>query len=173
VREAAMSSQIEGTDVTVSDIVLHNLNDDPERSAANLKDIREAYNYVEAIHMGFDALDEGRRIDQELVCEFHESLLVNVRGEDKRPGQIRDDVPVLIGPDNRIKNARFVPANPNSVALLLDQLLSYIRNGSYPPLIDIAITHLPVRDDSLLPRWKRATRTPAHHVAALQREPLF
>lgn len=56
VREAAMSSQIEGTDVTVSDIVLHDLEDDPERSAANLRDIREAYNYVEAIRTGFDAL---------------------------------------------------------------------------------------------------------------------
>ncbi len=141
VREAAMSSQIEGTEVTVSDIVLHNLDDDPERSAANLRDIREAYNYVEAIRTGFNALDEGRQIDQELLCELHESLLIDVRGENKRPGHIRDDIPVMIGPDNHIENARFVPANPDSVALLLDQLLSYIRNGSYPPLIDIAITH--------------------------------
>lgn len=141
VREAAMSSQIEGTDVTVSDIVLHDLNDDPKRSAADLRDIREAYNYVEAIRTGFAALDDGRRIDQELLCELHESLLIEVRGENKRPGQIRDDVPVMIGPDNHIENARFVPASPNTVHLLLDQLVSYIRNGTYPPLIDIAITH--------------------------------
>ena len=141
VREAAMSSQIEGTDVTVSDIVLHNLDDDPDRSAANLRDIREAYNYVEAIRTGFNALDEGSQIDQSLLSELHKSLLVDVRGEDKRPGHIRDELPVMIGPNNQLENARFVPANPNSVALLLDQLLSYIRNGSYPPLIDIAITH--------------------------------
>ena len=87
VREAAMSSQIEGTDVTVSDIVLHNLDDDPERSAATLRDIREAYNYVEAIRTGFDALDAGRRIDEELLCELHASLLVEVRGEDNAPGR--------------------------------------------------------------------------------------
>jgi Fic family protein len=141
VREAATSSQIEGTDVTVSDIVLHNVDEDPDRSAADLRDIREAYNYVEAIRTGFTALDEGRQIDQELICELHESLLIDVRGENKRPGQIRDEIPVMIGQDNRIENARFVPANPDSVALLLDQLQSYIRNGSYPPLIDIAITH--------------------------------
>lgn len=141
VREAAMSSQIEGTDVTVSDIVLHDLEDDPERSAANLRDIREAYNYVEAIRTGFDALNEAQRIDHDLLCDLHESLLIDVRGEDKRPGQVRDDVAVMIGPDDRIENARFVPANPDSVSLLLDQLLSYSRNGSYPPLIDIAITH--------------------------------
>lgn len=141
VREAAMSSQIEGTDVTVSDIVLHNLDDDPDRSAANLRDIREAYNYVEATRTGFNALDEGSQIDQSLLSELHKSLLVDVRGEDKRPGNIRDELPVMIGPNNQLENARFVPANPNSVALLLDQLLSYIRNGSCPPLIDIAITH--------------------------------
>lgn len=141
VREAAMSSQIEGTNVTVSDIVLHNLDDDPERSAADLRDIREAYNYVEAIRRGFEALDGGATIDQELICDLHEALLVEVRGENKQPGQIRDEVPVMIGSDNRLENARFVPANPNSVPLLLDQLCSYIRNGSNPPLIDIAITH--------------------------------
>jgi Fic family protein len=141
VREAAMSSQIEGTDVTVSDIVLHDLDDDPERSAADLRDIREAYNYVEAIRTGFNALDGGRQIDRDLLCDLHESLLIEVRGENKRPGHVRDDIPVMIGPDNNVENARFVPANPNSVGLLLDQLLSYIRNGRYPPLIDIAITH--------------------------------
>ena len=141
VREAAMSSQIEGTDVTVSDIVLHNLDDDPDRSAANLRDIREAYNYVEAIRTGFNALDEGSQIDQSLLSELHKSLLADVRGEDKRPGHIREELPAMIGPNNQLENARFAPANPNSVALLLDQLLSYIRNGSYPTLIDIAITH--------------------------------
>ncbi|RDZ34437.1 hypothetical protein C5B89_19100 [Haloferax sp. Atlit-47N] len=70
VREAAMSSQIEGTDVTVSDIVLHNLDDDPEHSATNLRDIREAYNYAEAIRTGFNALDDGRQIDRELLCDL-------------------------------------------------------------------------------------------------------
>lgn len=141
VREAAMSSQIEGTDVTVSDIVLHSLDDDPERSAIELEDVREAYNYVEAIRKGFDALADGSSVDQDLLCTLHETLLIDVRGEDKRPGQIRDDVPVLIGPTDHVEDARFVPANPDSVRLLLDQLLSYVRNGVYPPLIDIAITH--------------------------------
>jgi Fic family protein len=141
VREAAMSSQIEGTNVTVSDIVLHSLDNDPERSAAELEDIREAYNYVEAIRMGFNALTDGARLDQELICYLHETLLIDVRGENKRPGHVRDDTPVLIGPDEHIENARFIPASPANVSLLLDQLLTYIRNGTYPPLIDIALTH--------------------------------
>jgi Fic family protein len=141
VREAAMSSQIEGTDVTVSDIVLHEMDDEPRRSAAELRDVREAYNYVEAIRTGFDALDAGRDIDRDLVCELHDALLEDVRGEEKRPGHVRDEIPVMIGPDRHLENARFVPASPTSVPILLDQLLAYVRKGSYPPLVDIAITH--------------------------------
>ncbi len=81
-----MSSQIEGTNVTVSDIVLHNLDDDPERSAANQRDVQEAHNYVDAIRTGFDALGDGGQIDQERLCNLHQSLLVDVHGENKRPG---------------------------------------------------------------------------------------
>jgi Fic family protein len=141
VREAAMSSQIEGTDVTVSDIVLHDVDDEPERSAAELQDIREAYNYVDAIRAGFNALDEGREIDIDLLCDLHSSLLVDVRGEAKQPGELRTEIPVHIGQDESVENARFVPANPNHVPILLEQLLAYVRNGSYPPLIDIALGH--------------------------------
>ena len=140
VREAAMSSQIEGTDVTVSDIILHSPEDDPEQSAADLRDIREAYNYVEAISAGFESLEAGEALSRSLLCDLHESLLIDVRGEEKKPGDIRD-VPVIIGPNGNPENARFIPANPDSVPLLLDNLLTYIQTGKYPPLIDTAITH--------------------------------
>lgn len=140
VREAAMSSQIEGTDVTVSDIILHAPADDPEHSAAELRDIREAYNYVEAISTAFDALEKGESITRSLSCELHEHLLVDVRGEEKRPGEVRD-VPVIIGPDSNPEHARFIPSNPETAPLLLDNLLTYIQTGKYPPLIDTAISH--------------------------------
>ncbi|NGM71288.1 Fic family protein [Natronolimnobius sp. AArcel1] len=118
-----------------------NIGNDTERSAANQQDVQGAHNYAEAIRTGFDALGDGGQIDQELLCNLHQSLLVDVRSENKRPGNIQDEIPVLIGPDNPIKSVRFVPANPNSVALLFDQLVLYIKNSNYPPLIDIAITH--------------------------------
>jgi Fic family protein len=141
VREAATSSQIEGTDVTMSDIVLHDIDDEPERSAAQVQDIREAYNYVDAIRAGFDALDGDRETDIDLLCDLHSSLLVDVRGEAKRPGELRTEIPVHIGRDESPENARFVPANPRHVPILLEQLLAYVRNGTYPPLIDIALSH--------------------------------
>ena len=140
VREAAMSSQIEGTSVTVSDIILHEPDEKPERSAASKRDIREAYNYVEAIQMGFKRLEQGDDIDRALICELHDSLLLDVRGEDKRPGEIRD-TPVVIGPNRNPEEARFIPAHPTHVPMLLDQLIAYNRMENYPALIGIVLSH--------------------------------
>jgi Fic family protein len=135
-----MSSQIEGTAVTVSDIVLHEPDGDPERSAASEHDIREAYNYVAAVQRGFDRLEQGDEIDRALICALHESLLLDVRGEDKRPGEIRE-TPVIIGPNQNPEDARFIPAHSTHVPMLLDHLIAYNRMENYPPLIDIVLSH--------------------------------
>jgi Fic family protein len=141
VREAAMSSQIEGTNVTVSDIILHDIDTSPQRSAADSTDVREAYNYVDAIREGFDRLAAGDQLSVTMICDLHETLLSDVRGVEEHPGQLRD-VPVYIGsPDGSAATARFIPANPDTVELLLEQLVSYMNRGSYPSLIDVAITH--------------------------------
>lgn len=141
VREAAMSSQIEGTNVTVSDIVLHDVEGGPRRSAAESADVREAYNYVDAIHEGFSRIEAGECLSIDLLCDLHETMLQDVRGGENRPGALRD-VPVYIGsPDGTAQAARFIPSNPNMIDLLLEQLVSYMAGGSYPALIDVAITH--------------------------------
>ena len=140
-REAAMSSQVEGTNVTISDIYQHEVDAEPARSAAEHADVREAYNYVDAIAAGFDHLDEGGTIDVALVRDLHERLLGGVRGEADAPGELRD-VPVYIGsPDGTPEDAAFIPASPDVVEILLDQLLAYVRRGEYPPVVDVAIAH--------------------------------
>ena len=140
VREAATSSQVEGTKVTVSDIVLHEPDSEPQRTAAHSRDVREAYNYVDAVELGFDRLQSGESISTELLCDLHELLLVDVRGEDKRPGKIRE-TPVVIGNNRQVESADFVPANPDHVSLLLDQMLRYLQMEHYPPLVDVALVH--------------------------------
>jgi Fic family protein len=140
-REAAMSSQVEGTNVTISDIYQHEVGAEPSRSAAELDDVREAYNYVDAVTQGFDRLDDGGSIEVDLVCDLHETLMGSVRGGEERPGELRE-VPVYIGArDGTPEDANFIPANPDLVPLLLDQLFSYVGRGEYPPLIDVALTH--------------------------------
>lgn len=140
-REAAMSSQVEGTNVTISDIYQHEVGSSPERSAAEQADVREAYNYVDAVKQGFGRLDDGDAIDVDLVCDLHEILLGGVRGEEDKPGELRD-VPVYIGSrDGGHADADYIPPKPDLVPVLLEQLFSYVRRGEYPALIDVALTH--------------------------------
>ena len=140
-REAAMSSQVEGTNVTISDIYQHEVGASPARTAAEDADVREAYNYVDAVKRGFARLDAGEPIDLGLVRSLHEQLLGGVRGEADRPGELRE-VPVFIGsrgggPDE----ADFVPASPAYVDVLLEQLVTYLGRGAHPPLVDVALVH--------------------------------
>ena len=140
-REAAMSSQVEGTNVTISDIYQHEVGSTPSRSAADQDDVREAYNYVDAVKYGFQRLEEGDAIDLGLVRELHETLLGGVRGEAENPGELRE-VPVYIGArDSDPDSATFIPASPEYLGLLLDQLFTYVNGGRYPPLVDVALTH--------------------------------
>jgi Fic family protein len=140
-REAAMSSQVEGTNVTISDIYQHEVGSEPARSAAEQADVREAYNYVDAVTHGFERIDADDALDLALVCNLHEQLLGGVRGEEDRPGELRD-IPVYIGSrDSSPETASFVPPKPDDVELLLDQLFAYVRRGEYPPLIDVALVH--------------------------------
>ena len=140
-REAAMSSQVEGTNVTISDIYQHEVDAEPERSARERADVREAYNYVDAITHGFAHLDDGGTIDLALVKTLHERLLGGVRGEEDAPGEIRD-VPVYIGArDGSYENADFVPSSPDFSELLLEQLLNYVAHGEYPHVVDVALAH--------------------------------
>jgi len=88
----------------------------------------------------FDWLEQSKNTDCDLPCEFHESLLLDVRGEDKRPGNIRD-IPVIIGLNKNPEDAQFIPAHPAYVPMLLDQLIAYNRMENYPPLIDIVLSH--------------------------------
>ena len=140
-REAAMSSQVEGTNVTISDIYQHEVGSTPARSAAEQADVREAYNYVDAVKQGFERLDDGASIDVALVQDLHELLLGGVRGEEDRPGELRD-VPVYIGSrGGGPGDASYIPPRPDLVPVLLEQLFSYVRRGEYPALVDVALTH--------------------------------
>ena len=140
-REAAMSSQVEGTNVTISDIYRHEVGTEPERSASEMADVREAYNYVDAVKHGFAELDAGEPIDVPLVQDLHAKLLGGVRGEEDRPGELRE-VPVYIGArEGGPDDASFVPVRPDLIPLLLEQLFTYVRRGEYPALVDVALTH--------------------------------
>jgi Fic family protein len=142
-REAVDSSNIETmTRLTLSDIYRREAGEEPGATATERADIAEAQNYVEAITTGIEALREGAALDRELLCRLHKILLQGARGEQKNPGEFREDLVGIDEPGTPLREARFVPTPPASIPYALRSLLQYIRSGpTYAPLIDLALIH--------------------------------
>lgn len=137
-REAVFSSRIEGTYATVSAVYAHEAGEEDAITGTTRHEAAEVLNYVHATEQGLSKIDE--EISIELLKELHGILMSGVRGEDKNPGQFRDDQRAIGSRDPR--EARFVPPAPHLVPYEMETLMNYINTGSeHDPLIDIALTH--------------------------------
>lgn len=137
-REAVFSSRIEGTYATVSAVYAHEAGQEDAITGTTRHEAAEVLNYVHATQEGLSKIDEGITI--ELLKELHSTLMSDVRGGDKNPGQFRNDQRA-IGSRNP-REARFVPPAEHTVSYEMERLINYInRNSNYDPLIDIALTH--------------------------------
>lgn len=135
-KEAVVSSEIEGTRVTLSDVYEYEAGR-KNRSRPSRNELEEVHNYVRAVFQGIEGMDGG--IDIDLVRTLHETLMSGVRGEDKQPGDFRD-TQVYIG--GRGTEARFVPPPPSVVPYAMQNLETYMQTGgAYQPLIDIGLVH--------------------------------
>jgi Fic family protein len=139
-KEAEQSSQVEGTQVTVSDMY---------RKGADSKDVREARNYVRALQEATGQLvDEGRsrrNLSLDLLQSLHESLMESGRtdNEDPRPGEFREQyVWIEQDTDSFGQQVRFVPPKPDTARRKMENFEAYMQsNGRYPDLIDAGILH--------------------------------
>ena len=137
-REATLSSRIEGTVSSLSDILESEVGGRPRYE----DDTQEVVNYVRALQHGIDSLWR-LPISFRLVNEMHAILMRSVRGEDKSPGEFRDNQ-VYIGPlGSRITAARYVPPPPERVRDLFHDLENFVndRESALPPLIQCALMH--------------------------------
>lgn len=136
-REAVLSSRIEGTQATLSDLVLFEI----ERPATPLGDVQEVANYVTAM----DYLLDPRRsapVRLWLLREAHRILLTEVRGENAMPGQYRDTQNWLGSTGAGIDDASYVPPPVELLPDCLDAFESYLHTTRVlPPLIEIACLH--------------------------------
>jgi Fic family protein len=138
-KEAVVSSQIEGTQSTLEDVVAFELS----RQSGDVADVEEVCNYVEAINFARAELanPKGLPISTRLICEIHKRLMKGVRGSEKQPGTIRTSQNWVGG--SRPGNAKFVPPPPNEVATSLAALDKWIHsNDGLPPLIKIGLAHV-------------------------------
>ncbi|MDO5021216.1 MAG: Fic family protein [Lachnospiraceae bacterium] len=134
-KEALISSQIEGTQCTLDDVL------DPEVDANVNLDVSDVINYVKATQYALKRL-ERLPLCCRLIREIHEVLMENVRGQDKTPGEFRY-FQNWIGPANcSLKDARYIPPNVEDMQTAMSDLEKYINeNVDYDPLIRVALIH--------------------------------
>jgi len=134
-KEALISSQIEGTQCTLDDVL------DPEVEANANLDVSDVINYVKATQYALKRL-ERLPLCCRLIREIHEVLMENVRGQDKIPGEFRHSQS-WIGPANcSLKDARYIPPNVEDMQTAMFDLEKYINeNVDYDPLIRAALIH--------------------------------
>ena len=134
-KEALISSQIEGTQCTLDDVL------DPElNSNANL-DVADVINYVKACSYAIERLKK-LPLCNRLLREIHDQLLFGVRGQEKYPGEFRKSQNWIGAANCSLKEARYIPPNVNDMKLAMDELEQYMNNGDdYDPLIRISLIH--------------------------------
>lgn len=139
-REAVLSSRIEGTVSSLADVLRFEVFED--RNSVRSADTREVANYVWALEEGLRLLkEEDLPLVMRLLNTVHERLLTGVRGNDKRPGQIRNKQ-VWIVLNSSDENARFVPPATEFVPDLLRDLEIFINEElEIPPLVQCAMLH--------------------------------
>lgn len=137
-KEAVLSSQIEGTQSSLSDLLLY---ENSEVSGVPNQDVVEVSNYVAAMEHGLKWIQGGFPLSLRLIREMHEVLLSKGRGSSKQPGEFRRSQNWIGG--TRPGNAKFVPAPPEMVMDLLGAMENFLHDEtvSLPTLIKAALAH--------------------------------
>jgi len=136
-KEAVLSSQIEGTQSSLNDILEVEADIfDSERPS----DVDEVLNYVRAMNYGLERL-ENLPLSNRLIREIHNVLLSGVRGGNAQPGEWRK-IQNWIGPQGcTLKEASFVPPPPQQLEEILGQFENFLHDESLPALLQIGIAH--------------------------------
>lgn len=138
-REALLSSKIEGTIASLSDLLSYEALGTVRNDKVG--EVREVVNYVWALEHGLKRLTE-LPISLRLMRELHEKLMHSVRGENMTPGEFRKRQNWLGDPGCKITAATYVPPPTPEMAASLDAFEKYIHQESpLPPLMKMAITH--------------------------------
>jgi Fic family protein len=140
-KEAVISSQIEGTQATLVDLLTFEAGAQPEPQSEI--EVQEVCNYLDALTYARRQLHrkDGLPLSVRLLNETHRRLMKGVRGADKEPGEIRRSQNWIGG--TRPGNAVYVPPPPHEVPRLLGELEKYLHaNDTLPPLVRAGLAHV-------------------------------
>ena len=139
-KEAVLSSQIEGTQSTLDDLLTF---EDGDAPGVPFDDVKEVSCYVAALEHGVNRLfKDDFPLSVRLIKEMHEKLLSSGRGSEKTPGEFKRSQNWLGG--NRPGNATFVPTPPHETLNAMGELESFIQSSEHglPPLIVAGLAHV-------------------------------
>ena len=138
-KEAVLSSQIEGTQSSLADLLLYEIDEQP---GVPVDDAREVSRCVTALEHGLKTLRDGLPLCTRLLCEMHKVLLTHPGGYGKTPGEVRRSQ-VWIG-GTRPGNAAFVPPPADALPECLTSLERFLNDDPepVPPLIKAALVHV-------------------------------
>lgn len=134
-KEALVSSQIEGTQCTLEDVL------NPEIDENANADVSDVVNYVRAINYAVSRLED-LPLCNRLIRETHAVLMNSVRGGDKTPGEFRTSQNWIGGAGSTLRNARYIPPNPRDMAESMSDLEQFMNyEDDMDPLIKAALLH--------------------------------
>ena len=138
-KEAVLSSMIEGTQSSLSDLLIYESEQQP---GVPLDDVQEVSNYVAALNFGLKRLTEGFPLSLRLIKEIHDVLLSGGRGKEKEPGEFRRSQNWIGG--TRPGNAVFVPPPADHVQECMGKLELFLHDQPVktPVLLKAALAHI-------------------------------
>lgn len=137
VREAVLSSRIEGTVSTVADVFAAEAG---QLELLETQDVREVQNYIRAHEYGLERINS-LPLSLRLIRELHARLMDGVRGGGETPGELRNSQNFLGPPGASIRDATYVPPPPHEMLDALHQLEGFMHDTELPPLVHAAILH--------------------------------
>jgi Fic family protein len=138
-KEAVLSSQIEGTQSTLSELLLFEAD---ELFPARKEDLRDVSNYVAAMRHGLARLQDGFPLSLRLLCEMHTVLMRSGRGSNQTPGEFRTSQNWIGG--SRPGRAVYVPPPVHEMTQCLDALEKFLHDGAkdFPAVVQAAFLHV-------------------------------
>ena len=134
-KEALMSSQIEGTQETLEDVL------DPMLDANTNRNVADVVNYIKATEFAINRL-QALPLCNRLIKETHAVLMEGVRGQEKSPGEFRYSQNWIGGQGSTLKNARYIPPSPDDMLDAMSDLEKYINaDDDLDALIRAALIH--------------------------------
>jgi len=136
-KEAVLSSQIEGTQSTLDDLLRYESGSTP---GTPIDDVTEVSSYVLALNHGLKRISKGFPLSLRLIREIHKILLTNSRGKNKMPGEFRSSQNWIGG--TQPATAKFVPAPPDKVLSLMGDMEKFMNaEDKIPLLVKVALIH--------------------------------